>query len=603
MITAGSIKIKHMLPDSVKPYYDPKVELDKGGVKDLMASIITHGGKDAGTTISNISKEFFHQATVNGFSTPLADYLNDSEDRAALIKEFSSKIDGVESSDMERSKKDDRINEITHDYEKLLNTQNLSHLLNNGSTAALMAQTGARGNPNQLMQGTSTPLISKRIDKTPIPLPITKSYSEGLTPAQQLAMSYWGRGNTVAAQLATSKPGDMFKQITPNLMREVVITHDCGTSNGIPVKIDDKRGIIGRYEAGTNVLIDEARWSDLKGSKKTVVVRSPMTCTIKDGVCQKCYGLDSRGHLPDIGENVGVIASQSVSEVLTQMVLGTKHDAKAGKKSNPFDLVSNLLTNPQKFLDKATISKVDGTVNDITETSLKDNKVFVNGVEHFVPRTRGLRVSVGDTIRIGDQLSGGTTDPRELVSLRGTGDGRKYISEEMNRIYEDSGNFLDKRHFEIVAKNVIKHVRVKNPGDTDYLSGQVLTVNAIQDALTKDTATVDVKNSIGSKLAQQYLQLTPGTVMDNNHIEYLLNHGVKEVKISKSGLTTEAIVPGLKSVKFYDDNWISKLTLGHQARTLKTGVAEGHSAEISSTDPIAAYIMGRNFGDGADGKY
>lgn len=604
MIAAGAIKIKHMLPKEVQDRYDPSKTLDKGGVKNLIADIITHGGKEAGNTISKVSNEFFGQATYHGFSTPLDDYYNNSEDRKVMIQEFETKIDAIEGSDLSREKKDEQILDVTQKYEKLINKQNLDHLLKQKSTAAMMAETKARGNPNQLMQGTSTPMISKRIDNSPIPLAITRSYSEGLTPAQQLSMSYWGRGNTVAAQLSTSRPGEMFKAITPNVFHEVVTVPDCHTSNGIKADIDDKRAVFNRYEAGTNKLLDENYIRDLKQSgKKSIKVRSTMTCEAEEGVCQKCYGYDSRGALPDVGENVGVIASQSMSEVLTQMVLSTKHDAKAGKKSNPFDMVSNLLSNPRNFQDKATIAKLNGKVTDITETALKDHKVYINGVEHFIPRIQPLKVEVGDSIKQGQPLCDGTIDPRELVSLRGIGDGRKYMSEELARIYDDAGNRLDKRHFELVSKNMIKHVKVKDPGNTDFMPDQVVSVNTIQKSLSSETESVHVNESAGKKLAKQYLHLTPGTVMDKNHIDELKRSGINEVVVSKHGLELEHIVPGIKSLKQLDENWISKLTLGHQAKTLKDAVSHGQASSISSTDPVAAYVMGSDFGEGSAGRY
>ena len=603
-VAAGSIKLKYMLPISVQGDFDTSKHLDKKGVQNLISDIISKSGKDAPDAITRISNEFFGQSTKHGYSTPLSDYWNDSEDRRTMLQEFKTKIDQINIKKVDQSVKNDMINELTNTYGTKLTKDNLKTLIDKGSTAARMALTQARGNPQQLMQATSSPLISKRIDGTPIPVAITSSYAEGLSTAEQLAMSYWGRGNTVQAQLSTSKPGAMFKDITPNLYHEVVTEPDCHTKNGNAVSISDKRRLIGMYEGPTGHFIDEAYLKDLKSSgKNTIIVRMPSTCTSKDGVCQKCYGKDSRGTLPDIGENVGVLAAQSASEVLTQMILSTKHDAKAGKSVNPFDVVNNILTNPATFKDKAIISQLNGTVESIIKTPLNDNKVFVNGHEHFVPRKQRLAVKVGDKVLQGDQLSEGIINPRELVKLRGIGAGREYISKKLDDIYLGAGNKLDPRHFDLISKNMVKHVEVLTPGDTSYLPGQKVSINSLQKEIGRDSEETHIDNSTGKMLSRQVLHMVPGTILDLNHIDELKSRGIDTVHTSKSNLSVKHLVPGLKSVKMLDENWVSRLAGKDLGKSLKTGVIMGQSSDIHSTDPITAYLMGSEFGTGKDGKY
>lgn len=605
VFAAGALKIKKMLPSGVKEHYDVTRHLDKGGVNDLMHKVITYGGSEAGDTITNLSNEFFGQATANGYSTPLADYYNDSEDRKTMLQEFKGKIDQINlRGDLSQQQKNDMINDMTNKYQPKMVDQNLNYLVDRNSTAAIMAKTKARGNPNQLQQATSSPLISKRIDGTPIPVAITSSYAEGLSPAEQLAMSYWGRGNTVSAQLSTSKPGAMFKQITPNVYHEVITEPDCGTKNGDSAKVSDKGKIMHRYEAGTNHLIDEEYWKELKSSGKTnITVRSTLTCEAPDGVCQKCYGMDSRAKVPDVGENVGVLAAQSASEVLTQMILSTKHDSKAGKRASPFDQVSNLLANPSTFKEKATIASLNGKVDEILRTSLNAHKIYINGQEHFVPREQEVLVKMGQQVKQGDALSTGTINPRELVELRGTGAGRKHITNTLREIYEGAGNKLDTRHYDLIAKNMVKHVLVENPGDTGYLPGQKVNVNVLQKELQEDVEELPLSAALGRMLSHGVLYMTPGTVLDQNHIDELELKGVDKVKVSKTNLSVKPLVPGLNSVKHLDENWISRLATGNQVRNLKESVVMGRESEISSTDPIAAYVMGGNFGDGKGGRY
>lgn len=602
IITPGALLIKSKLPAEVQKHFDPSKLLDKNGVKDLMSNVITHGGEKAADTISDLSHLFFNTATEHGYSTPLSDYYNDSDERQALLKEYETSINHVnDHKDLSERERREKLAELATRYGNILTKQNLNYMVSRKSTAALMAQTGARGNPTQLQQATSSPLQSKRIDGTPIPLAITHSFAEGLTPAEHLAMSYWGRGNTVSAQLSTSKPGDMFKSITPNLYHEVVTIPDCHTHNGIVEPMSEKKRIIFHYEAGTDRLIDERYFNDLKhDGVKQVKVRNTQTCQAKDGVCQKCYGLDSRGKLPEIGENVGVIAAQSASEVLTQMILGTKHDAKAGKSVNPFDQTSNLLTNQEKFPDKAILSDTNGTVTHVETTSLGDTKVHVSGKEYFIPNSQDVIVGEGHKIKIGQPLSTGMVNPRELVQLRGLGAGRRYMSNKLSEIY---GGGMDPRHFDLVAKNLIKYVKVQDAGDTAYLPGQVLDVNHIQDELQRDQEVLPLERAAGKRLSRPVLELTPGTKLDNQHVQYLNKHGISEVHTTNSGLIVEPIVPGIKTAKLNDQNWISRLAFKQIGKTLREAAATGMESAATSTDPIAPYILGGAFGEGDHGKY
>ena len=606
VFSAGALRVKELLPKGAREEYDKvkHIPLDKGGVGRLMSNIIRNGGDDAGDGISRMSNEFFHHATAQGYSTPLDDYHNDSEDRKTLIQEYKSKVDQINVNKMSPGDKEDALNEVTGKYGKILQDQNLAYMIGKGSTAARMAMTGARGNPVQLQQGSSTPLMSKDIQGTPVPIAITSSFAEGLAPAEQIAMSYWGRGNSVSAQLATSKPGALFKSIVTNMFHEVVTVPDCGTKNGEMVKVSDKRKIVNRYEAGTNQLINEGYYKDLQISGKTSVkVRSVLTCEAKDGVCQRCYGKGANAIVPEIGTNVGVLAAQSASEVLTQMVLSTKHDAKAGKGAKPFDVVNNILVNPGSFKNKAILATVKGRVTDIIKTPLNDSKVFIEGVEHFVPKARKLTVKKGDLVSLGQEISLGIANPRELVSLRGMGEGRRFISSTLRSIYEGEGNDLDTRHFDLMAKNMIKHVEISHSGTTGYIPGQKVNINALAKELKGDSEEVDTSESVGKVLSNGALHLTVGTKLDEGHIQELLSHGVNSVKVSRSGIGITPLVPGLNSVKSLDDNWVSKLTARHLEKTIRDGVAFGHSSTIRSTDPIAAYMMGEDFGTGSDGKY
>jgi len=604
LTTAGALKLKSELPtQEAKDAFDVYRPLDKGGISDLVNILLKHGGPNSHEVINDLGKKFFNKATEVGATTPLLDYLNDSDERQAIVDEFETKVNQIYAKKLPKAKENEELGNLTGQYNTKIEKQNLDYLLSKGSTAAKMARTGARGNPTQLATGTSTPLMSINLKGEIVPYVIKSSFAKGMSPAEMIAMSFMGRGSTVLSQLSTALPGALFKELSPTVFHEVITIDDCGTTNGIMVPIADKKRLIGSVEAGKNTLIDEAYYKELANSGvKSLKVRSSLTCEAHEGVCKKCYGLMGNGKFPEIGENVGVIAAQSVSEVLTQAMLSTKHKASVGaRRGNAYEQASNLLRNPaENFKDEATISNINGVVSAIKQTPLGDHNVFVNEQGHFVPRVQGLKVSVGDKILKGDSLSTGVVNPRKLVGLKGLGAGRLYMAHELRGIY---GGGLDPRHFEIIAKNLVKHVEVEDPGETGFLPGQRVDVNTIQKYFDNNNGEVPLDKAEGKLLAKGVHEYTAGTLLDANHIEDLKNRGVEKVQVANTGLTVTPIVPGLKTAKLLDENWVSKLSFSGLKNTLRESAAVGSESPVHSTEPITPYIIGKEFGEGEGGQY
>jgi DNA-directed RNA polymerase subunit beta' len=602
--TAGSLLLKHGMPTpQAKANFDIYTKLDKPGMAKMVNMLLEHGGDRAHEHINDLGKLFFNTATSMGASTPLSDYINDSEDRQAIIKEFDTKVQLIKSKNLSKNDLNAELSTLTGEYNKKIEKQNLDYLLARNSMAAKMANTGARGNPAQLGTATSTPLMSANMSGRLVPIVIKHSFAEGMSPAEALALSYMGRGSTVLAQLSTALPGALFKRISPTVFHEVITVEDCGTRNGIVQGVEDKKAILGRFEARTNILIDDQYQRELVNSgKKQVKVRSSMTCEAHDGICKKCFGLMANGKMPKTGENVGVIAAQSISEVLTQAMLSTKHKATVGeRKGNAYEQASNILNNPtENFKDEATIATVNGTVNKVELTHLGDTNVYVNGQKHFVPIAQNVTVKEGDKILQGDRLSTGVINPRKLVALRGLGAGRKYLADELRNIY---GGGLDPRHFEIVAKNLIRYVQVVDPGESGFLPGDKIEISAVTKFLQHNQGIIDTELGEGKLLAAPVLNLTPGTLLDANHINELKEHGITKISVSPSGLRVTPIVPGLQTAKLLDKNWVSKMSFAKLKDTLAQAAALNESSPIHSTDPIAPYVMGTEFGEGSEGKY
>ena len=603
--TPGALLIRKSLPTQTsKDNYDIYSPLDKKGVSNLVNNLIQHGGAKASTTLNDLTNLFFHKATEIGATTPLSDYHNEDPERQTRFAEFDSKVTSIMAKNLPKLEQANQLNELSYTMGEDMKTSNLKYMLSRGSTAARMAQTGARGNPMQLGQATASPMMAMDVKGHPIPLNIKHSYAEGLSSAEHLAASYGGRSSTVLAQLSTALPGALFKRLTPSVMHEVITQQDCGTKNGLPIPTSDKLSCIGRYEAATNHLIDEAYLhSAVSSGHKYILARNPQTCQAKEGICQKCYGLAANGRVPEIGVNVGVIASQSVSEVLTQAMLSTKHKGGvAGKQRNAYEEASNLLSNPENFQDEATIAEVNGKITKLHQTSLKDWEVEVDGHKHFIPNEQRPLVKLGDTVRAGDPISTGTLNPEKLVELKGAGAGRVYLANKMREIYSRDAK-LDPRHFDVIARNMIKHHTITDPGESGFLPGDKVELSQLAEHFKDHSKLIPLATAEGKTLGVGILDLTPGTLLSKNRIEDLREQGIKEVYVDTSGLTAKALVPGLQNLKLLDKNWISKLAFNRLSTTIQEAAALNQTSPVHSTEPVTGYMMGNEFGEGKDGKY
>jgi DNA-directed RNA polymerase subunit beta' len=602
--TAGALQLKHTMPtEASRDNFDLYRPLDKNGMSNMVSMLLKHGGPESHEHINKLGKIFFNKATEIGASTPLSDYINDSEGRQAILQEYDLKVKQILAKPSSSVQKNKELADMTGGYNKKMEKQNIDYLMSRGSTAAKMAKTGARGNPSQLASGTASPLMSLNAKGELIPVVIKHSFAEGMTPAEHLAMSYMGRGSTVLSQLSTALPGALFKKLAPTVFHEVISEDDCKTHNGILADVSDTKLLLGRFEAETNHLIDEEEIKHLRSSgKKFIKIRSSLTCEAHEGVCKHCFGLMAHGKMPEIGENVGVIAAQSVSEVLTQAMLGTKHKASVGeRKGNQYEQASNLLLNPSdNFKDEATISEINGKITKVSPTLLGDTHVFVNEKSHFIPNTQAVKVEVGDVVQQGQRLSTGTINPRKLVKLRGLGAGRDYMAKELRDIYQGD---LDPRHFELISKNLMKYVEIVDPGETAFLPGDRVNVSEVAKYLDKKSQEIEISKAEGGVLAKGVHTLTPGTLLDSNHIGELKKWGVDKVHITNSRLKVAPVVPGLQTAKLLDPNWVSKLSFSRLKDTLQHSAAVGAESDIHSADPITPYILGTEFGEGEGGRY
>jgi DNA-directed RNA polymerase subunit beta' len=316
-----------------------------------------------------------------------------------------------------------------------------------------------------------------------VPVPIMRSYADGLDAAQYWATLPSARKGVADRAVSTQDTGAFAKELVNTTIGLRINGADCGTNQGITLAADHP-DIVGRYLAGPKpVLITQQLAQKLRESGKPVRVRSPMTCQLQDGICQHCMGLDVAGKHYKNGYHIGALAGTTISEPITQMVMRNFHTGGAlGSQEVGFKRIRQIFSMPENIKGKATLAEHAGDVQQIKETGRGGWDVYVDGLRHFVPKETGLGVEVGDVVKSGDLLSkGGALKIQEVAEFRGHEAARDQILHDLDAEMSAAGQNINRRIYEVAVKPMVDKVRVVDPGDAhDHLvEGDVVNVNYI----------------------------------------------------------------------------------------------------------------------------
>ena len=221
----------------------------------------------------------------------------------------------------------------------------------------MMSDSGARGSPAQIRQLAGMRGLMAKPDGSIIETPITANFREGLNVLQYFISTHGARKGLADTALKTANSGYLTRRLV-DVAQDLVVTEiDCGTENGLSMMPIVEGGdvveglgerVLGRVTAApvfrpgseemlveSGMLLDEKLVRTLEqAGVDQIMVRSPITCATRYGVCAQCYGRDlARGHRINIGEAVGVIAAQSIGEPGTQLTMRTFHIGGAASRA------------------------------------------------------------------------------------------------------------------------------------------------------------------------------------------------------------------------------------------------------------------------------
>ena len=492
---------------------------DSGVLKDIVDRCFRrHGNIKTAEVLDYIKQTGYKYSTLSGLTVSMAD-VNIPKEKWDIIADADNEVDKYE--------KLYRRGLITDDerYEKVIDiwrettdkvTEALLTDLRDDNNIKIFADSGARGSTNQIRQlGGMRGLMSQADGKT-IEIPVKANFREGLSVQEYFISSHGSRKGLTDTALRTADSGYLTRRMV-DISQDVIVTEDDCHTDGYVEAYEFKDGnelvenlytrIVGRTSfedikdsdgellCSKDQLIDEDTAEKIVAAGvKKVKLRSVLECKAEHGVCAKCYGRNlATGKPVNIGEAVGIIAAQSIGEPGTQLTMRTFHSggiAGVGITSG-LPRVEELFE-ARKPKGLAYIAENSGTVTLIqnekkTDVEIESEDGYVQ--KYNIPFGSRLLVHDGDVVKKGDQLTEGSLDPHDVLAVLGKVGVQNYITKEVQKVYRIQGVEIDDRHIEVIARQMLKKVKIDESGDTEFLPGSLQErreVNAINEKLIEE---------------------------------------------------------------------------------------------------------------------
>jgi DNA-directed RNA polymerase subunit beta' len=478
------------------------------------------------STLAHVLDEFkalgFHWATRAGVTIGVEDVMTPPE-KPEILEKFEKKADKVEDqyrkgiiTDEERRQELIEIWTQATDDVRIAMERHFTPL----NPIYMMANSGARGNLMQIRQIAAMRGLVANPKGDIIPRPIKANFREGLSVLEYFISTHGARKGLADTALRTADSGYLTRRLVDVAQDVIIREPDCGTDKGVPVQVMVVERDGGRVPSGHlntklfgRVLAEDV-WSKTDGSRKKVMkandeitdaekdtlvdaevdqvmVRSVLTCDSRYGVCAACYGRNlATGRMVEVGEAVGIIAAQSIGEPGTQLTMRTFHTGGVAGEDITHGLPRVVeLFEARKPKGEAQISELSGTVEIIEGDKAREIKVTSEDgkeeIAYKVPRRARLRVQSGDAIRVGQQVTEGSANPHEILRIEGPQKVQLFLVGEVQQVYQSQGVVIHDKHIELIVRQMLKRVNVLEPGNTDFLPGQLVERRGFEDVNRK----------------------------------------------------------------------------------------------------------------------
>ncbi len=497
---------------SAKDKVEPGVDKSLLG-RIIDANIKNHGITETATLLDDIKAMGYKYSTIGAITVGVSD-MEIPEEKQRYLEEAEEEIDRVTRNyrrglltDEERYNRVIGIWNDTSDRVTDALMENLSQL----NPIYMMANSGARGSVNQIRQLAAMRGLMADTSGRTIEIPIRANFREGLTVLEYFISTHGARKGLTDTALRTADSGYLTRRLVDVSQEVIVREDDCGTDDGIYVSdIMDGNEVIeplvDRLEGRTIIgdLMTDDGWVIARDGEmitrdkaekivdagiKQVKIRSVVKCRSKVGVCSKCYGMNlATGRPVDIGEAVGIIAAQSIGEPGTQLTMRTFH---AGGVAQGDDITQGLprveeLFEARKPKGVAIVSEISGEV-DISDAPQKREVTVTDGENgetrvYVIPFGSRIRVKQGDVIEAGTPITEGSLNPHDIMEINGETAVQNYFIQEVQRVYRLQGVDINDKHIEVIVRQMMRKVKVDDPGDTGMLTGSLVNLYDLEAA-------------------------------------------------------------------------------------------------------------------------
>lgn len=537
--TVGKLLFNEIMPDEFPYLNEPSMEnlevatpdkyfLEPGSnIKEEIAKqpiVLPFKKKNLGQIIAEVFKRFhitetsmmldrmkdlgYKYSTRAGLTVGIAD-ISVADNKKTILSDAHNHVDEIS--------KLFRRGLITDDerYERVIETWNaakdeiqsaLTKTLGTRNPIFMMSDSGARGNISNFTQLAGMRGLMAAPNGKIMELPVTSNFREGLTVMEMFLSTHGARKGMTDTALKTADSGYLTRRLVDVAQDVIIRETDCGSDRGLTISairegnemietLEER--MIGRYAqrsvkdpvtgevfVGHNELITEdiAR-KIIDAGIEEVTIRSAFTCDTKHGVCKHCYGRNlATGSEVEVGEAVGTIAAQSIGEPGTQLTMRTFHTGGVAG-----DDITQGLPRIQEIFEArnpkggATITEVTGEVVSIDENAgSRTKEITIKGATdtrtYTVPFTARLNVEEGQAIHRGEPLTSGSIDPKELLRVRDVLSVENYLLREVQKVYRMQGVEIGDKHVEVMVRQMLRKVRVMDPGSTDILPGTLLDI-------------------------------------------------------------------------------------------------------------------------------
>lgn len=508
--TAGRCIFNEVLPESLK--FVNKV-LDRKELDKIVSDSITKEGMQRTAEMLDGIKDLGFEYSTRAGSTIAIDDVVMPKEKPGLLAEADAEVEQIESQYqsglLTSEERYDKIISIWRETTDKV-TQAMKKAFDARNPVLMMVQSGARGNMQQISQLGGMRGIVVDPSGRMVEQPVLSNYREGLTVLEYFTSTHGQRKGLVDTALRTADSGYLTRRLVDVAQDVIVREEDCGAETGITAReikidgesIEDLRDRIrGRFalrdvthpdtgevlcRAGHEIT-DEIAEAIVESGITQVEVRSVLTCDARHGVCMKCYGRNlATGRTVEVGEAVGIIAAQSIGEPGTQLTLRTFHlGGIAGE-----DITQGLprveeLFEARKPKGQAAIAEIGGVVEVIEGDGKREIRVTSSDGDQsvvVVPFGALVRAVTGDEVEPGDALTEGSVNPHDLLRVKGVRAVEEYLLAEVQRVYRLQGIDISDKHIEVIIRQMMRKIRVDEPGDTSLLPGSNVDLHEFEDA-------------------------------------------------------------------------------------------------------------------------